>query len=56
MTFTQMGTAGQRAFSELGIGGSQAGKRAIEVRIWPSADHPGVRFLEWSRGIRVLPI
>ena len=34
-TFTQMGTAGQRAFSEPGIGESLAGKRAIEARIWP---------------------
>ena len=44
-----MGTARQRAFSEPGFGGSQAGQCAF-------ADHPGVRFSEQSRGIRALPI
>ena len=44
-----MGTARQRAFSEPGFGESLAGKRVI-------VDHPGVRFPECSREIRVLPI
>ena len=44
-----MGTAGLSAFSESGTGESLAGMQT-------NADHPGVRFLEQSKGIRVLPI